>query len=380
MIVILTNIPTPYRTAFFNEFHKQLQINNSSLHVLYCAETEPRRFWQFEPKEQNYDYTILKGFHPNIRETYPHINFSVISALKKLNPEQIIIAGAWNTPTMLLALYFYKSKAKKIFWSEGHQKAQRSSNSIISKLRNAIYKKFDGFLVPNEASKKYVLDLILPKISPIGYLPNTVDEDFFNEALLPSQSELRIQNAIPLDKRIILLISSIDDRKGVLPFVEAYAALEDKIKSTMEILILGTGDLEHKLKMFLAENKISTVHLLGHVDMIKVREFLKIADVFALPTKLDPNPLSPIEASFMKKPLLLSNKAGNFKELLLPSTGIEIEEITKEAITVTLSKFAKLSDAELLQIGQNAYENVLENYSRKEASKKVIEFFKIINQ
>jgi glycosyltransferase involved in cell wall biosynthesis len=380
MIVILTNIPTPYRTAFFNEFNKQLLENNSSLHVLYCATSEPRRFWKFEPKEQNYDYTVLKGFHPNIRETYPHINFSVINALKKLNPEQIIIAGAWNTPTMLMALYFYKTKAKKIFWSEGHHSAQRSGNTIVSRLRNAIYKKFDGFLVPNENSKKYVLDLISPKISPIGYLPNTVDEDFFNEELLPSKYELRIQNNISLDKRIILLISSIDDRKGVLPFVEAYASLEEKIKSTIEIIILGTGELENKLKTFLAENNIATVYLLGHVDMIKVREFLKIADVFALPTKLDPNPLSPIEASFMKKPLLLSNKSGNFKELLLPSTGIEIEEITKELITLSLCKFAKLSDDELSQMGQNAYENVCKNYSRKEASKKIIEFFKFINE
>lgn len=172
------------------------------------------------------------------------------------------------------------------------------------------------------------------------------------------------------------MISSIDNRKGVLPFVEAYANLEEKLKNSIEIIVLGTGELENKLKTFLIENNIFTVHVLGHVDMIKVREFLKIADVFALPTKLDPNPLSPIEASFMKKTLLLSNKAGNFKELLLPSTGIEIEEITKESITTSLSKLAKLSDDELIQMGQSAYENVLENYSRKEASKKVIEFFK----
>ncbi|SEP54776.1 glycosyltransferase family 4 protein [Flavobacterium urocaniciphilum] len=374
MIVILTNIPTPYRTAFFNELNLQLLERNSSLHVLYCAKTEPRRFWEFNPSEQKYNFTILKGFHPEFKETYPHINLSVCKVLKKLNPEQIIIAGAWNTPTMLQALYFYNKKIKKFFWSEGHQSAQRSSNSIVNKLRNSIYKKFDGFLVPNENSKKYVTDLISPKILPIGYLPNTIDEEFFNENLVPTQSELRLKNNISLQKKIILLISSIDDRKGVLPFVEAYFSLEENVKDDIEIIILGTGELETKLKAFLTKNNITSVHLLGHVDKIVVREFLKIADVFALPTKLDPNPLSPIEASMMKKPLLLSNKAGNFNELLFSSTGIEIEEITKESIALSLNKFANLSKSQLNEMGQNAYQNVLENYTRKQAAYNLIQF------
>lgn len=374
MVVILTNIPTPYRTAFFNQLNFELSKTSSKLHVLYCATTEPRRFWDFKAEEQKYDYTILKGFHPVIKNTYPHVNFGVLKALKTLSPKHLIIAGSWNTPTILLALFLYKSKANKIFWSEGHQDAQRSNNNFVFKLRKSIFKKFDGFLVPNTNSKDYIYNILNTKNVKIDFLPNTIDETFFDEGLVATKAKLREKYNIDISSRVIVLISTLSDRKGVLQFLKAYVNFSKKMKVKYDIIIMGTGEIKHEIEKLIAVNELKEVNLLGHVNMNQVREVLKLSDIFALPTKLDPNPLTPIEASFMKKPLLLSKKAGNFNELLFKETGIEITDIFESSIEKSLNELSTYSDMELEELGQNAYNNVWENFSRKKVSIKLIQF------
>ena len=374
MVVILTNIPTPYRTAFFNQLNLELKNSNTKLHVLYCAKTEPRRFWDFKEEEQNYDYTFLKGFHPQIKNTYPHINFSVLKELKKLNPRHLIIAGSWNTPTILFALFLYKTKAKKIFWSEGHQDAQRSKSSFISNLRKSIFKKFDGFLVPNENSKEYVYNIVNNRNVSVGFLPNTIDESFFDEELVDSKVNLRKKYRIDISSRVIVLVSTLSDRKGVFQFINAFINFSENKRLSYDIFILGTGELQEKIENLIISKSVTNLHLLGHVNMNQVREVLKMSDIFALPTKLDPNPLTPIEASFMKRPLLLSKKAGNFNELLFENTGIAIVEINEKTIEESLNKLDLISDEELKIMGLNAYNNVVENFSREKVSINLIHF------
>ena len=47
-LVILTNIPTPYRTAFFDALAAQAALAGKPFHVLYCAKTVHRRLAVYE--------------------------------------------------------------------------------------------------------------------------------------------------------------------------------------------------------------------------------------------------------------------------------------------------------------------------------------------
>ena len=374
MIVILTNIPTPYRTAFFNELSIILNKKEIGFHVLYCAATEPRRFWEFAPRANNYNYTFLKGFHPVFNGMYPHINLEVLSQLKRLNPKSVICAGAWNTPTVLFALYLSSQKFAAIFWSEGHADAQRSQNGIINYMRSKVFKRFDGFLVPNQQSKNYVQTLAQIDETLIGQLPNTVDEEFFKVDHCRSLKELRSIYNFKSDDRIILMISTLSPRKGVLEFVNGYSKFIEQTNARDYLIILGTGDLEFEIKELIARKKLKTIFLLGHVSEVLVRDYLYLSDIFALPTKLDPNPLTPIEASFMKTPLLLSRKAGNFNELLFENTGIAIEEVSADSIFDSLLDYSLLSKSQLMHMGEMAYKNVKKNFTRKNASMNLVKF------
>jgi len=376
-LAVLTNIPTPYRTAFFNELNSVCSSTGIDFHVIYCASTEPGRFWKFQIEENKYQYTFLSGIHPNIMGVYPHYNPSVIKVLKKLNAQYIIVAGSWNTPTMMKAILSKKEiKAKFFFWSEGHFDAQRIKTGLKAKiikiLRKNILNRFDGFVVPNNKSKEYILSYLI-KEKPIGFLPNTVDEDFYQNNL-PYNKKYYIEKYHLNEKDVLIcIIATLSDRKGVLEFLEAYNSLEKEIKDKLQLLYAGTGELQSKMKQYIIDHNLHNVHLLGHLDKDAIKEILFLSDVFALPTKSDPNPLSPIEASFMNKPLLLSQKAGNFDELMTGKNGVEIPEITVESIKNSILAILEKSGS-YEQMGKSSYENVKANFSRKPVCVNLLNF------
>ncbi len=92
-LLVVTNIPTPYRIAFFNVLHAQLIKIGGSLKVLYCSENEPDRHWEINLKEQQFEYEILNGFHQNIKGLYLHFNPSVLQKNKRISTQLYFIRG-----------------------------------------------------------------------------------------------------------------------------------------------------------------------------------------------------------------------------------------------------------------------------------------------
>lgn len=378
MLAIITNIPTPYRTAFFNILNEELLKLNDSIHVIYCAETEPGRHWEFSPQENKYLYTFLKGLHPEFRNFYPHINFGLISCLKQLKPDWVLLAGSWNAPATLQVLINKNQiKCPVLFWSEGHFDAQVRSNKYVDYLRNKILNNIKYFVVPNQKSKEYIHHYNSDAI--IDFLPNTVDEDFFSLTFQDSKIESRNRKNLPLDKTIIVLVSSLDQRKGVLEFYDAFKKSNIENLYTVQI---GTGEFYDTLKEKIAADNLSDHYILtGQLGAEDVREYLIAADIFALPTKSDPNPLSPIEAAFLKKPLLVSSKAGNSKDLILDNeNGWIINEISEEDLIKNINKIAQTERSHLEQMGEKSFKIVSASFTRKKASQNLISFLQKIKK
>lgn len=378
MLAVVTNIPTPYRTAFFNVLQQELQVVGEHLHVIYCAKTEPGRHWDFIPVENNYAFTFLKGWHPEFKGFYPHFNIGLITTLKKLKPNWIMAAGSWNAPaTVSLLLHKKKLGCPIIFWSEGHFDAQVRQNKYVDYLRKSILNSLDYFVVPNPKSKEYILHYNAN--ATIDYLPNTVDEHFFSLTSLPSKHEMRTLLKLPQDKTILVLVSSLDTRKGVLDFYEAF---KKSNSPSLYAIQIGTGEFYDTLSNRSSMDSMSAKYqLTGQLNSKQVRDFLIAADVFVLPTKSDPNPLSPIEASFLKKALLLSSKAGNANDLIPnQENGWIIPEITENELIKKIEKIAATPREQLEQMGEISYEIAAASFTRKSASQQLLGFLKQIKR
>lgn len=373
MLVIITNIPTPYRTAFFNVLSHDLKKENISMHVIYCAKTEPRRSWSFSPEENNYNYTFLRSIDINLKNYYLHLNYELIGILKNLKPTWLILGGSWNAFSTFQGLICKKYISTKIFlWSEGHFEAQRSSSKMIERLRSLVFNSVDGFVVPNIKSRDYIR--MYNKNSPIGFLPNTVDEEFFSDTSMLSKDSIIKKYDIKSDTKVLICVARLNDEKGVFDLIKAYSSLDQDIKDSLSILFIGSGDLSEKMLSYKVDNNLNNVFLFGQRNQDEVKELLHISDAFILPTKLDSNPLTPIEASFMKKPLILSKLAGNHNELVNENTGISINHINETELRVVLMDFQGMDKSRLSKMSTGAFENVYDSFSRKSVSLNLIEF------
>jgi glycosyltransferase involved in cell wall biosynthesis len=352
-LVVLTNIPTPYRTAFFDALAEAAARAGKRFHVLYCAKTEPGRHWPYEPAKIRHAHTVLRGFHPSCLGVHAHLNPGVLAELNLLKPDTLILAGSWNTPTMLIAgLNITSPHPRRIFWSEGHADAALHKTGLIAWLRRRMYRTFDGFAVPNAKSAEWALAQAGgPR--PIVILPNAIDAQFFAR---PSGARAESRRTLGLEGegRVLVQVSALTGRKGVLELAKTFLALPPENRRGAKLVFVGEGELRPQLEALAAESA-GAIRVLGQLPPEEVRRVLWASDAFVLNTRLDPNPLSAIEAAAAGLPVVMSAAAGNIHEVIeTPNAGFVIRDPAdpSDALRAVLSA----SDAQLAEMGARAAE------------------------
>ena len=351
-LVVLTNIPTPYRTAFFDALAEAAACAGKRFHVLYCAKTEPGRHWPYDASKMKHAHTVLRGFHPSLTGISAHLNPGVLAELNLLKPDTLLIAGSWNTPTMLTAgLNIYSPAPRRFFWSEGHADAALHKSGLIAWLRRRVYRTFDGFAVPNVKSAEWAIAQAgSPR--PIVTLPNAIDAAFFKRPSGDARSQARAILGLPEKGRVLLQVSALNARKGVLPLAKSFLGLPAVERSGARLLFVGDGEQRAELES-LAASSAGTIRVLGQLPPEEVRQALWAADVFVLNTRLDPNPLSAIEASAAGLPIVMSAAAGNVGEIVeAPDAGFVIRDPADP--TETLRAVLSSSDEQLAAMGTRA--------------------------
>jgi len=353
-LVVLTNIPTPYRTAFFDALAEEAARAGRRFHVLYCAKTEPGRHWPYDASKIRHAHTVLRGFHPSLAGIHAHLNPGVLAELNLLKPDTLIIAGAWNTPTMLVAgLNIYSPHPRRFFWSEGHADAALHKTGLIAWIRRRIYRTFDGFAVPNAKSSEWALAQAGgPR--PIVTLPNAIDAKFFARPSVGARADSRRALGLEGEGRVLVQVSALTERKGVVELAEKFLALSETERRGAKLIFVGDGDCRAALESLAAKSG-DGLRVLGQLPPEEVRRVLWAADAFVLNTRLDPNPLSAIEAAAAGLPIVMSAAAGNTHEIIeAPNAGFVIRDPAdpSEALRAILSA----SDAQLTEMGTRAAE------------------------
>lgn len=365
-LAVITNIPAPYRTAFFNSLADVLERKRLSLHVTYLAESEPNRNWVYDRSEHAYSHSILPGLHLDLRGAYVHLNSGIFSEMRTVDPRWLVVGGAWHLPaTLLAATPLLCPRATRILWSEGHADAVLNRTGAIASIRRAVYRRFDAFAVPNRRSAEFALSQAARSV-PTLPLANTVNEDFFRRPNGDSRREERIRLGIPQDARVLVSVCQIVDRKSVVELAESFCNLEMSDHAPRVLALLGDGNRRAEVESIARSCQNGQIRVLGHVEQDQVRSWLWAADGFILATQNDPNPLSPIEASFAQLPLILSTRAGNVDELLIDrKTGWRLESLDPLAIRKALADFYSAPQEALQEMGIESGLNADRSFTRE---------------
>lgn len=132
-LVIITNIPSPYRVDFF--YYLQENIRDYEIHILYASRNEDNRAWEIDESKMRNSH-FLDSWTLKIPRRYDtkyiHISKGVAAVLKKLQPA--VVVGSEYNPTILQAVkYCSRYQVPYVSWTDGTLYSERNISGLQKK-------------------------------------------------------------------------------------------------------------------------------------------------------------------------------------------------------------------------------------------------------
>lgn len=376
-IALYTNILTPYRKFFFDLLNDECRKRNIDFKVFVMAATEPDRQWSYDDYKASYTQ-LLSGKTLVIKHAYIHFNLHLKEIIKSYDPDIMICSGSYLCPGIwTLALNKRKLGYECAFWSESHIGQKRDNNYIVAFiltiLRKMIYEKFDFFFYAGELSYDFVKKYAGSGAKGI-FVPNLINEAVFSKSLKDGQLDRKIvreKYKLPLDKRVMFMPARLSRVKGIDEFLTLFTMCKNT--ENIHIAIAGDGELKNVLEKRIAEENLP-VSLLGYLDEKEMVNLYLSSDIFLLPSLSDPNPLSCIEALWCGLPLFISDKVGNYKEVL--KEGYNGYVFSYDNLSDALDKLNRLLTADdewFSNAARCSFEKAHEMYDSKRSVSRIID-------
>lgn len=287
--------------------------------VAYQSYTDfPRRNW--DPKDMPilHRHFFSKRIFGKTRRSssYFQLNLDILILLIKKQYSHILYSPVGSLCGWFVG-FFLRSETRKIYWVESNMASTRRKG-----LASRLFKRFllsggDCFAISGVRSFEYV-DFFVgmhAKTQSI-ILPNLIDSQYYCERIdsfKDYRGDLRKSFGLSLDKKIILAVGEICERKGIDQLIRA--AIE--ISGSYQIVVLGSGPKLLEWRRWIEQEDIcERVLLKGYCDEDVVLKYLAISDWFIHAAREDPSPLVCIEAVCAGLPVAISNQTGNQPEIL----------------------------------------------------------------
>lgn len=319
-VVLLTNILSPYRSAFYQCMYERGKKRGIDFRVLLMNDTESNRQWKYAEFQGEYTQLLKKKVFLGKKDSL-YINTDLEEWLECIQPEILVTGGSYTLPPVWQAKRWAKKRGKctLYFWSESHLDEKRDYNKLILAfrewVRNKFYSQMDGFWYPGKMAQELIKKYASTNVNFIQ-VPNLIDNQKFADIAdryVGRKSELREKYQLSPEKKIFFSPMRLTKVKGLLPFLEIVAEVEEK--GTMQIVVAGEGEQEADIRLRAEESGVD-LKLTGYRNGEEIAELMSCADCFLMPSLSDPNPLSCIEALWCRKPLLVSRHVGNAPEVI----------------------------------------------------------------
>ncbi len=161
--------------------------------------------------------------------------------------------------------------------------------------------------------------------------------------------------------------------KGQKYFLDA-ASIILKSKENITFLILGDGPLMDELKKYARDKNIeNNIIFTGFRD--NVHEYIKVMDIFVLPSLHEGVPLALLEAMCMKKAIIATDVGGISEVITHNVEGL----LVKPADSIMLAKSATrlIEDSKIrMRLSRNAYKKLKNNFTIEKAALLTINEYK----
>ena len=348
-VIVVTNIPNPYRVPLFNSLNEQLKLVGYSLTVVFAAEGYARRKFVLDKSDMKFNYLFLHSaaFQLGDEEKTVFSYAGLKKVLKDINPD-VIISPGFSPATMRVILFSYFRKTKVILWS-GSLNPESAGMSLLRKIQRKVLIKFvDATIAYGTKARKYLINLGAKEKSAF-IATNTVDTSFFETETAKLRKE-KDQNQI----KHLLYVGYLSPRKNVSLLLEAIKKIANR-RNDFVLDILGDGE-----EKTLLENKVQQMELVGKVifhgfkQKSELPEYYAQSSAFLFQTDFDIWGLVLNEAMAAGVPCIVSPNAGAAADLIVEGeTGFVCNYSDIDSV---VAKIEYLLDRpkEVERIGENA--------------------------
>ncbi|MBU0677921.1 MAG: glycosyltransferase family 4 protein, partial [Verrucomicrobia bacterium] len=266
------------------------------------------------------------------------------------------------------------------FFTEGFEKFKIGKGSSLARamvwLRNRILVRADVFVsMSGEQTTEFTGQGVDP--AKIVMISQSVNVERFFPVSSDEKAAMRAKLGLPADHTIVIFTGRIVSYKGVPRLLDVWNDIRETFpKATLVMAGAGGMDAyncEAEARKFVKDHNLSDrVIMTGSVN--NVDEYLKAADIYALPTENEAFPLALLEGMACGLPPISTDVGGLPDILEHEKNGL----VTEPGNTRDLKKCVErlLTDVALREkLGEAAYKTVRERYTLDIITQKCIDLF-----
>lgn len=303
-VLFLSNIPSPYRMAFFNELGKDCEL---TVAFEGMSATDRNAKWKYEEVE-SFKCLFLKGIRTKSDQ---FVCPGVIKVLKE--DFDFIIVGGYSTPTGIIAIEYLRKRKKK-FFIEADGGFISNDTPVKLWLKKRLISSADAWLSSGEATTDYLVYYGAKRHNVFKYPFSSIRKSDILSNVPAKAEKLKLKEQLGiLEKKIIISVGQFIPRKGFDILLRAMAELPADIG----LYLIGDEPTDEYLNI-VKEIRKDNIHFLNFMSQNELKCYYQAADVFVLPTREDIWGLVINEAMANGLPIITTDRCVAGLELVKP--------------------------------------------------------------
>jgi glycosyltransferase involved in cell wall biosynthesis len=248
------------------------------------------------------------------------LNPGIVPALARGRYDAVIFMTGWGAFTAALGMLTCKLLGIP-FFLYGDSSFPPPENSLKSRIRarlmRVMMRMTTGFMVSGSLNAAYYRHYGADE-RRLFLLPWAVDNERFAAAGTLDAGErdtLRASYGIAENAVVFLFSAKLVARKDPLTLLKAYERMQRRDGAA--IVFVGDGILRPALEKYAAQQGIDGVHFTGFVNQTALPKLYAIADVFVLPSLVEPRGAVINEAMAVGLPVITTDRCGSIGDIVL---------------------------------------------------------------
>lgn len=384
-LAIISSHPIQYYSPWFKYLSGLIDI-----HVFYLYKSKKQGLekdgfgfsfeWDVDLLD-GYKYSFLKNISkkPSQNNFYGCDNPEIYKVLKNNNFDAVLIMGWYlkGFVQALIACKMYRIPALV----RGDSKLE-SNQHVIKKVFKKLFfsfflNLFDVFLYVGKKNKEYLEYFGVPK-TKLVFCPHFINQSFFSQNLNNfNKKELIKKMNLRQSSFKLLFVGKFINIKRPLDILKALKILENDAID-FELIFVGSGYLEDKLKMFCKSHANLNVNFLGFMNQSQLPQIYALSDVLILPSESETWGLVVNESFSVLTPALVSDQVGCATDLIdSGKTGEVFKAGNIEDLAKNIKKISSYNNLQNLEENIKAKNKI---FSIEYASQKLLETIKVLSK